>query len=311
MNLFPPIEPFDSGNLEVSPLHTLYYEQVGNPKGEPIVFLHGGPGGGITADYRRYFNPRKWRVILFDQRGCGKSKPFAELKENTTWDLVADIEKLRKHFSLSSWSVFGGSWGSTLALSYATTHPDVCKKLFLRGIFLLQSREIDWFYREGASRIFPDYWEGYLAPLTEEERKDPLTSYYKILSGPPSERRLEAAKAWSFWEGSTSKLLVLDGGAQDFAEDEFATAFARIESHYFYHKGFFETDSELLEKVKKIRHIPGVIVHGRYDVICPMETAWALHKKWPEAKFHIAKTSGHSLSEKEIQSILMEALEAS
>ena len=308
MNLYPEIEPFDSGYFDVSDLHTIYYEQVGNPKGQPIVFLHGGPGGGICSDYRRYFDPKKWRVILFDQRGCGKSSPFAELKENTTWDLVEDIEKLRKFFSISSWSLFGGSWGSTLALSYATTYPDSCVKLFLRGIFLLRKKEIDWFYKEGASRLFPDFWEGYLAPLSEEERKDPLKAYHKILSGPPSTKRLEAARAWSVWEASTSKLIPDRKSMEDFGEDDFATAFARIESHFFINKGFFESDEDLLKKVEKIRHLPAIIVHGRYDVVCPFESAWELHKKWPESELKIADDSGHSLSETNIQSILLKAL---
>ena len=311
MELFPEIEPFDSGYFEVSPLHTLYYEQVGNPEGKPIVFLHGGPGGGFSSDYRRYFNPKKWRVILFDQRGCGRSKPFAELKENTTWDLVEDIEKLKKFFSVSSWSVFGGSWGSTLALSYAQSYPVSCEKLFLRGIFLLREKEISWFYRKGASRIFPDFWEGYEKPLSEEERKDHLESYYRILSGPPSEKRLEAARAWSTWEGSTSKLIPSEQLASDYGEGDFATAFARIESHYFYHKGFFKEDGELLKKenIDKIRHIPCVVAHGRYDVVCPVESAWELYRKWPEVKLKIVPDGGHSLSEKGIQSFLMEELE--
>lgn len=308
MDLYPEIEPFDSGYLEVSSRHTLYYEQVGNPNGKTIVFLHGGPGGGIISHYRRYFDPKKWRVILFDQRGCGKSRPFAELKENTTWDLVEDIEKLRNFFSISSWAVFGGSWGSTLALSYAQTHPKACDKLFLRGIFLLREKEIGWFYRKGASSIFPDFWEGYEKPLSLEERKDHVASYYKILSGAPSEKRLEAARAWSKWEGSTSKLLPDRKLMTDFSDDDFATAFARIECHYFINKGFFKEENELLNGIDKIRNIPAVIVHGRYDVVCPLESAWELHKKWPEAEFKIIDDAGHSLSEKGIQSFLLEAL---
>ncbi len=312
MELFPEIEPFDSGYLKVSSLHTIYYEQVGNPNGRPIVFLHGGPGGGIHPFYRQFFDPKKWRVILFDQRGCGKSKPFAELKENTTWDLVEDIEKLRNFFSIKSWSVFGGSWGSTLALAYAQTHPSVCEKLFLRGIFLLRQKEIDWFYKEGGtSRLFPDLWEEYLKPLSVLERKDPISSYYKILSGPSSSKRSEAARAWSVWEGSTCKLLRDDEQIEESAEEEFATAFARIENHYFVNHGFFKDENELLKGVEKIRHIPAVIVHGRYDVICPLENAWDLHKAWPEAEFKIIEDAGHSLSEKGIRSYLMQALQAS
>lgn len=308
LNLYPEIEPFDHGQIKVSDIHSLYYEQVGNPKGVPIVFLHGGPGGGIIPEYRRYFDPKKWRVILFDQRGCGKSRPFAELEQNTTWDLVEDIEKLRDFFSIKSWSVFGGSWGSTLALTYAQTHPISCDKLFLRGIFLLRQKEIDWFYKKGASRIFPDHWEQYEKPLSLEERKNPLKSYYKILSGPPSAKRLEAAKAWSMWEGATSKLIPDETLITDFSNDDFATAFARIECHYFINQGFFKDADELLKGVQKIRHIPAVIVHGRYDVVCPIESAWELHKRWPEAEFKIVSDAGHSLSEKGIQSYMLQAL---
>ncbi len=309
MQLYPETTPFDTGFLTVDTEHTLYYEQVGNPKGQPVVFLHGGPGGGLSDEYRRYFDPLKWRVILFDQRGCGRSKPFARLEGNTTWDLVKDIEKLRKHFSIDSWSVFGGSWGSTLALAYAQSHPLSCNHLFLRGIFLLRKKEIDWFYKEGASRLFPDFWEKYLSPLTEEERKDPLPAYYKILSQGPSAKRLEAAKAWSTWEAATSKLKVNSNLIEDFADDDFATAFARIECHYFINKGFFEDENQLLDGVKKIKHIPTVIVHGRYDVVCPLESAWELHKRWPEANFKIIEDAGHSLSEFGIRDALMEALQ--
>ena len=237
MNLYPEINPFDHGFLAVDSQHTLYYEQVGNPQGKPVVFLHGGPGGGVTHDYRRYFNPDKWRVILFDQRGCGKSTPFASLENNTTWDLIADIEKLKKYLEIDTWSVFGGSWGSTLALSYAQTHPESCTKLFLRGIFLLRKKEIDWFYKEGASKLFPDYWESYLEPLTSEEQKDPLPAYYRILSGPASEKRVKAAKAWSTWEAATSKLMTSPDLIDEFSDDDFATAFARIECHYFTNRG--------------------------------------------------------------------------
>ena len=308
MKLYPEITPFDTGFLNVSGGHSLYYEQVGNPDGKPLVFLHGGPGGGATEEYRRYFDPSKWRVILFDQRGCGRSRPFASLDSNTTWDLVADIEKLKNHFSINSWSVFGGSWGSTLALSYAQSHPSSCEQLFLRGVFLLRKKEIDWFYKKGASKIFPDYWEKYLEPLSLEERDDPLPAYYKILSKEESPQRLKAAKAWSTWEAATSKLKVNPHLIDDFSDGNFATAFARIECHYFTNKGFFEKEDQLLDGVDKIRHIPTIIVHGRYDVVCPLESAWELAKRWPEAEFKIIEDAGHSLSEDGIRRALMEAL---
>lgn len=304
--MYPEIEPFNTGFLKVSDLHTLYFEEAGNPNGKPVVFLHGGPGGGLIANYRRYFDPKKWRIILFDQRGCGKSTPFAELKDNTTWDLVADIEKLRTHLKISKWAVFGGSWGSTLALSYSITHPEMCSELFLRGIFLLRKKEIDWFYQEGCSKIFPDLWEEYVKPIPENERHDFVTAYYKRLTSPDAQVRKTAAHAWSVWEGSTSKLMYDAEAASRFGEDEFADAFARIECHYFTNKGFFTEDNFLLNNVDKIRKIKTVIVQGRYDVVCPADSAWALHRAFPEAELHIIGDAGHSLSEKGITSKLIE-----
>jgi proline iminopeptidase len=298
--LYPEIAPFNSGFLKVSDLHKIYFEEAGNPKGKPVVFLHGGPGGGLIDNYRRYFDPKKWRVILFDQRGCGKSTPFAELKENTTWDLVSDIEKLRQHLKVERWAVFGGSWGSTLALSYSITHPEKCTELFLRGIFLLRKKEIDWFYQEGCSKIFPDAWEEYVQPIPKEERHDFVQAFYKRLTSSDSKVRKEAATAWSVWEGSTSKLIPDTDLMNRFGEDEFADAFARIECHYFINKGFFTEDNFLLNNVKKIRHIPTVIVQGRYDVVCPAESAWDLHRAFPEAHLHLIADAGHSLSEKGI-----------
>lgn len=305
--MYPEIEPYSTGFLKVSELHTIYFEEAGNPKGKPVVFLHGGPGGGIIANYRRYFNPEKWRIILFDQRGCGQSKPFAELRENTTWDLVADIEKLRNHLSISKWAVFGGSWGSTLALSYAIKHPDNVTELFLRGIFLLRKKEIDWFYQEGCSKIYPDAWEEYVKPIPPEERHDFVKAYYKRLTSEDSNVRKAAAKSWSIWEGSTSKLIPDSDVVARFGEDEFADAFARIECHYFINKGFFPEDNFLLNNVDKIRHIPTVIVQGRYDVVCPAESAWDLHRAFPEAEFHLIADAGHSLSEKGITDALIRA----
>ncbi len=305
--MYPEIEPYSTGFLKVSDLHTIYFEEAGNPKGKPVVFLHGGPGGGIIPNYRRYFNPEKWRIILFDQRGCGQSKPFAELKENTTWDLVSDIEKLRNHLSVAKWAVFGGSWGSTLALSYAIKHPDSVTELFLRGIFLLRKKEIDWFYQDGCSKIYPDAWEEYVKPIPPEERKDFVQAYYKRLTSEDITVRKAAAKAWSIWEGSTSKLIPDTDVVARFGEDEFADAFARIECHYFTNKGFFTEDNFLLNNVDKIRHIPTVIVQGRYDVVCPAESAWDLHRAFPEAEFYLIPDAGHSLSEKGITDALIRA----
>lgn len=304
--LYPEIEPYSTGYLKVSELHTLYFEEVGNPKGKPIVFLHGGPGGGISANYRRYFNPQKWRIILFDQRGCGKSTPTAELKDNSTWDLVSDIETLRNHLSIAKWAVFGGSWGSTLALSYSITHPDVCTQLYLRGIFLLRKKEIDWFYQEGCSKIYPDAWEEYVKPIPQSERSNFVQAYYKRLTSEDKTVRKNAAKSWSVWEGSTSKLIPESDMVTRFGEDDFADAFARIECHYFTNKGFFSEDNYLLNNIDKIRHIPTVIVQGRYDVVCPAESAWELHRAFPEAEFHLIADAGHSLSEKGITDKIIE-----
>lgn len=295
--LYPPIEPYDTGRLKVSPIHELYYEQAGNPKGKPVVFLHGGPGGGLIDDYRRYFNPAIYRVILFDQRGSGKSTPHASIEENTTWDLVADIERLREHFGIERWMVFGGSWGSTLSLAYAETHPERVTELVLRGIFLCRPKEIKWFYQEGASWIFADVWEEFLKVIPEGERDDMVSAYYRRLTSDDGKTRVEAARAWSIWEGSTSKLFFDSKSIERFADPEFALAFARIECHYFMNNCFFETDNYQVENVGKIRHIPCVIVQGRYDVVCPMTSAWDLHRAWPEADLRIIPDAGHSITE--------------
>ncbi len=293
--LYPPIEPYETGLLPVSPRHTLYYEVSGNPQGRPVVFLHGGPGGGTSPDHRRYFDPERYRIVLFDQRGAGKSVPYACLEENTTWDLVADIERLRQHLSIERWVVFGGSWGSTLALAYAETHPDRARALVLRGIFLCRKKEIDWFYQEGANAIFPDAWEPYCNLIPPEERHDMVAAYYRRLTSDDEETRLAAARAWSVWEGSASKLLPDPDLIKDF--DDRALAIARIECHYFINRIFMESEHYLLEHARRIRHIPTVIVQGRYDVVCPMMTAWALHKALPEADLQIIPNAGHSASE--------------
>ena len=306
VDLFPTIEPFHEGKLKVSDLHTIHYEECGNPKGKPVVFLHGGPGGGIDPIYRRYFDPKKWRIILFDQRGCGQSRPFAELRENTTWDLVSDIEKLREHCGVASWVVFGGSWGSTLALAYAETHPKRVKALSLRGIFMLRRSELEFFYQDGASHIFPDAWEPYLEQIPKRERSDMMKAYYKRLTSKDKAVRKAAAKAWSTWEGSTSKLFTDPELLKKMGGGRFADAFARIECHYFTNKGFFDRDDQLLHNVKKIQHIPAVIVQGRYDVVCPARSAWDLHRAWPEAKLIMVHDAGHSMTEPGIRSALIE-----
>lgn len=295
--LYPEIEPYRTGKLKVSAVHEVYYEESGNPKGKPVVFVHGGPGGGTEGKHRRFFNPLKYRIILFDQRGCGKSTPYACLEENTTWHLVDDMEKLRSHLGISKWQVFGGSWGSTLALAYAETHPSVVTELVLRGIFLLRKKEIDWFYQSGADAIYPDAWESYLAAIPKEEHGDLVAAYYKRLTSPDKEVQNKAARAWSIWEGATSKLFPDQNFIDHYASDDFAVAFARIECHYFTHKGFMESDGQLLKNAGRLKNIPAVIVQGRYDVVCPMDSAWALHRVWPEAELIIVPDAGHSAFE--------------
>ena len=304
--LYPEIEPYNQFDLKVSDLHTIHVEESGNINGKPVIFLHGGPGGGIEPVYRQYFDPEKWRIIVFDQRGCGQSTPHAELQENTTWDLIADIEKIRQHLEIDKWVVFGGSWGSTLSLSYAITHPDRCKALVLRGIFMIRKKEINWFYQDGTSNIYPDAWEHYLRPIPEDERHDLVAAYYKRLTSNDDSVRIEAAKAWSIWEASTSKLVQSEESIHAFEDAKVAEAFARIECHYFTNRGFFDTDEWLLENVDKIRHIPTVIVQGRYDVVCPMISAWELHRAFPEADFEIVQDAGHSMTEKGIAAKLVE-----
>jgi proline iminopeptidase len=305
-SLYPPLAPYRTGMLPVSGLHHLYFEESGNPQGQPVVVLHGGPGGGSQPAYRQYFDPAHWRIVQFDQRGCGHSLPHAELRENTTWDLVADIERLRSHLQIAQWVVFGGSWGSTLSLAYSQTHPDRCLGLILRGIFMLRSTEISWFYQSGASYLFPDAWEAYLSPIPVAERHDLLTAYYRRLTSPDPQVRRAAARAWSIWEASTSKLLPDSGLVEKFGEDQFAAAFARIECHYFVNRGFLETEDQLLKNVDRIRHLPAVIIQGRYDVVCPMITAWELHHAWPEAEFIIVPDAGHSMTEPGIQRALID-----
>ena len=305
--LYPEIEPYDSGYLKVSGLHRIHYEQCGNPEGKPVVFLHGGPGAGCSPKTRRFFDPQHYRIVLFDQRGCGKSTPHAELEGNTTWDLVADIEQLREHLSIQRWQVFGGSWGSTLALAYAQTHPDRVSELVLRGIFLLRRWELEWFYQKGCDALYPDAWEQYLAGIPAGERGDLISAYYRRLTSADPAVRLAAAKAWSVWEGSTCYLLQDTAHIDGSAEDEFALAFSRIECHYFVHGGFFDHDDQLLRNAHRLKDIPAVIVQGRYDVVCPARSAWDLHRAWPEADLRIIADAGHSAFEPGIQSELVEA----
>jgi proline iminopeptidase len=306
-SVYPEIEPYDTGFLKVSDLHTLYYEQSGNPNGKPVVFLHGGPGGGTNSKCRRFFDPAVYRIVLFDQRGCGKSKPHAELTDNTTWHLVSDIERVREHLGITRWQVFGGSWGSTLSLAYAQTHPDKVTELVLRGIFMLRRWELEWFYQKGCDALYPDAWETYIAAIPEVERGDLISAYHRRLTSSDAKTRLDAARAWSIWEGATSFLYQDEAFISSSGEDEFALAFARIECHYFVNGGFFEHDDQLLRNVDCMRKIPAVIVQGRYDVVCPMRSAWDLHRAWPEANLRVVQDAGHSAFEPGIAHELIEA----
>ena len=295
--LYPEIEPFQTGRLQVSDVHEIYFEQSGNPEGKPAIFVHGGPGGGSNPAHRRYHDPSKYRIIVFDQRGCGQSTPYASLQDNTTWHLVSDMEAIREHLGIEKWQVFGGSWGSTLGLAYAQTHPHRVTELVLRGIFMLRRSELIWFYQHGASHIFPDAWDSYLEAIPEVEHGDLISAYYRRLTSDDEAVRNAAARAWSVWEGSTSYLVQNPDHIAHAGEDDFAVAFARIECHFFVNGGFFEVDGQILRDIDRIRHIPGVIVQGRYDVVCPMRSAWDLHKAWPESELHVIANAGHSANE--------------
>jgi len=288
--------------------HQIYYEQCGNPNGKPAIFLHGGPGGGGSTKVRRFFDPKKYHIVIFDQRGCGRSKPHGCLEKNTTWDLVEDIETLKKILGFKKWLVFGGSWGSTLSLAYSQTYPTSVSEMVLRGIFMLRKKELDWFYQEGASNIFPEAWEKFLEPIDENQRDDLMSAYHKIFKSDNEEKKLAAAIAWSRWEGSTSSLSYNPDMADSFSNPHFALAFALIENHYFVNKGFLEHENQLIESgIDIIRNIPTTIVQGRYDIVCPMTTAWELSKNWPEAKLIVAPSSGHTAFEKEITHELIKA----
>ena len=313
--LYPPIEPYNVGRLKVSDLHEIYYEESGNPNGKPAVFLHGGPGAGCQPASRRLFDPAVYRIVLFDQRGSGKSTPHASLVDNTTWHLVADMEALRQHLGIERWLVCGGSWGSTLALAYGESHADRTTALILRGIFMLRRKELAWFYQggpgadgsQGTGALYPDLWEKFVAPIPRSERGDMIAAYHRRLTGDDTKAQLEAAKAWSTWEAATLSLLPDAGRVGEMGGDAFALAFARIECHYFVNGGFFDADDQLLRDVGKIRHIPGVIVQGRYDVVTPAMSAWDLHRAWPEADLRMVPDAGHAQSEPGILSELVTA----
>ncbi|HSX13162.1 MAG TPA: prolyl aminopeptidase [Chlamydiales bacterium] len=305
--MYPQTEPLNTGFLDVGDGHTLYWEESGHPLGLPVVFLHGGPGSRTFPKHRRFFDPERYRIVLFDQRGCGKSTPHASLHCNTTWDLVSDIEKLRQFLGIESWVVFGGSWGSTLSLAYAIHNPEKVKALILRGIFLGRKKELHWFYQFGAHHIFTDEWDKYLEPIPNDEREDLIRAYYKRLTSPDPATRKKAAKAWTIWETVNLRLLYDPELFAEFTEDAHADALARVECHYFLNQCFFKTDNWLIENLDTIRHIPARIIHGRYDLVCPFESAWELHKAWPESKLEIIPDAGHSASEPGIERALIQA----
>ena len=306
-SLFPPIEPYNHGWLSVGDGHEIYYEESGNPTGKPCLFVHGGPGGGASPAARQFFDPDKYRIVLFDQRGCGRSKPHASIEANTTWHLIDDIELIRETLGIDRWLVFGGSCGSTLSLAYAQSHPERVTELVLRGIFLLRAQELQWFYQHGASELYPDAWQHYLAPIPNAERHDLISAFHSRLTSEDPEVRLSAARAWSVWEASTSFLIQNEDFMAQLDEPEAALAMARIECHYFVNGGFFESPNQLLEAIDRIRHIPCVIVQGRYDVVCPPTTAWDLHRAWPEADFKLIANAGHSAFDPANAAALIEA----
>lgn len=308
--IYPHIEPERSGFLDVGDGHRVYYEEAGNSNGEPVLVVHGGPGGGCNADMRRYHDPSRYRLILFDQRGCGRSTPHASIENNTTWHLVSDMEQLRESLDIGEWHLFGGSWGSTLSLAYAETHPDRVTSLVLRGIFLLRRSELDWFYQEGCSWLFPEEFRTFQNHIPKAERGDMIAAYHKRLVSQDHETLLPAAKAWSAWEGHTLSLKPNPKRVRAFEEESYAIAFARIESHYFHNAGFFETDGWLLKNAGRLADIPGTIVHGRYDVITPVKNAIDLHEVWPKSRLRIIPDAGHALSEPGISSALVEATRA-
>lgn len=304
--LYPSIEPYIRHTLAIDPPHQLYVEECGNTRGIPVVFLHGGPGAGFDAIHRQFFDPERYRIVLFDQRGCGRSQPHAELEGNHTAALVSDIEFIRNHLGIEQWLVFGGSWGSTLALTYAQAHPERVLGLVLRGIFLCRDRDVQWFYQEGASFLYPDYWADYIRSVPENEREDMVAAYYRLLTGSDEVSRMAAAKAWSVWEARTVSLLPNPSLVDHFSQPYAALALARIECHYFVNHAFLEPD-QLLSNAHRLKDIPGVIIHGRYDTVCPVEQAWMLHQAWPEAELRIIPDAGHAATEPSIARALVEA----
>jgi proline iminopeptidase len=295
--LYPAIEPYREGRLDVGDGHEIYFEECGEPAGQPVLVVHGGPGGGSNPTLRRFHDPKHYRIILFDQRGCGRSIPHASIEANTTWHLVQDMERLREHLGLKHWQIFGGSWGSTLALAYAEKHIERVTALVLRGVFLLRRRELEWFYQEGCSWMFPDAWEGFEREIPPPERGDMIGAYYKRLTDPDPKVQLAAAIAWSVWEGTTLSLIEDPERIKRFAAQSYALAFARIECHYFIHGGFFQRDGELLANAGPLRSVAGTIVHGRYDVVTPVKNAWDLSKVWPRANLQIVPDAGHAMTE--------------
>jgi proline iminopeptidase len=307
LTLYPAIEPYRTGQLDVGDGHTVYFEECGNPRGQPALLVHGGPGGGSNPTMRRFHDPSHYRIVLFDQRGCGRSTPNASLEANTTWHLVADMERLREKLGIDRWQLFGGSWGSTLALAYAETHPERVESLILRGIFLVRRAELEWFYQQGCSWIYPDAFAAFEAPIPPEERADMIAAYHRRLTDPDPLVRVAAAKAWSVWEGSTLSLLQDPERIRQFGADAYAIAFARIECHYFVNGGFFSSDDQLLADAHRLAGIPGTIVHGRYDVVTPMKNAWDLKRAWPSAELRIVADAGHAMSEPGIAHELVSA----
>ncbi|WP_171230291.1 MULTISPECIES: prolyl aminopeptidase [unclassified Ruegeria] len=305
--LYPPIDPFDQRMVDMGDGHRIYVEQCGNPDGIPVVILHGGPGGGCSPAMRRYFDPQAYRVILFDQRGCGRSRPTASVEDNTTWHLVADIERLRKLFEIEEWIAFGGSWGATLALIYAQTHPDRVSRLVLRGVFLATQAELDWFYGGGAGRFWPEQWQKFTSLLPEVELNDTIAAYNKRLFSGDRATEILYARAWSHWENALASIHT--NGSVGESPGEYARTFARLENHYFTNKAFLETDGQILDQMDRIAHIPGHIVQGRYDMICPPQAAWSLAERWPNAELKMVRQAGHALSEPGISAELVRIMD--
>lgn len=306
LSLYPPIEPYHSGFIDVGDGHQMYYELSGNPKGQPVLFVHGGPGGGCSPEHRRFFDPHAYQIILFDQRGAGRSRPHAELTNNTTAHLIADIEQLRNHLKIDRWLLFGGSWGATLSLLYAQSYPQHVRALILRGIFLCREQDIEWFYQQGASKLYPDYWQDFIAPIPEGERKALVAAYYARLTGPDEVARMRAAEAWSIWEGRTSNLTTQNDVVAFFADPHHALAMARIECHYFIHKAFI-AENQIIQQANTLANIPCIIVHGRYDMVCPINQAFALQEAMPHAELIVCPQSGHSAFEAETTCELIRA----